>query len=234
MRRSDRPYRGKRLVDVAVLTVVAIPSLLIGAACGAAIRLTSPGPVFFRQERVGWRGRPFRVWKFRTMVNAPDNPIFPAADRITGVGRVLRRTSLDELPQLINVARGEMSIVGPRPTLAYQVARYDARQRRRLNVRPGITGLAQVRGRNSITWADRIEHDVEYLSSQSPVFDIKVLWWTVHTLFSSRGVSGHATDDPLAAVADATRGGRLGEVPARGVPPRAPSEQADNDARLDG
>jgi lipopolysaccharide/colanic/teichoic acid biosynthesis glycosyltransferase len=215
MGNSDRPYRGKRLLDVAVLLVVAIPSLVIGAACGAAIRLTSPGPVFFRQERIGWRGRPFRVWKFRTMVHAADNPIFPAPDRITGIGRVLRSASLDELPQLINVARGEMSIVGPRPTLAYQVARYDERQRRRLNVRPGITGLAQVRGRNSITWSDRIDHDVEYLDRQSPGFDLKILWWTVQTVFSSRGIGGHDPDDPLAAVPDDAGDVHVGEIPAQ-------------------
>jgi lipopolysaccharide/colanic/teichoic acid biosynthesis glycosyltransferase len=215
MRSLDRPYRGKRLVDVAIVIVVAIPSVLAGALCGAAIRLTSPGPVFFRQERVGWGGRPFRVWKFRTMVDAPDNPVVPATDRITAVGRVLRTTSLDELPQLINVARGEMSIVGPRPTLAYQVARYDNRQRRRLNVRPGITGLAQVRGRNSITWADRIDHDVEYLDRQSPALDIKILWWTVVTVFSRRGIGGHAADDPLAAVPDATLEVRLGDSAPR-------------------
>jgi lipopolysaccharide/colanic/teichoic acid biosynthesis glycosyltransferase len=209
-RGSDRPYRGKRLVDVSVLIVVGIPSLVIGALCGAAVRLTSPGPVFFRQERVGWGGQPFRVWKFRTMVHAADNPIFPAPDRITGVGRVLRAASLDELPQLINVARGEMSIVGPRPTLAYQVARYDDRQRRRLNVRPGITGLAQVRGRNSITWADRIDHDIEYLDRQSPVLDLKILWWTAQAVLSSRGIGGHDAEDPLAALPDAAVGG--GEV----------------------
>jgi lipopolysaccharide/colanic/teichoic acid biosynthesis glycosyltransferase len=233
MMNADRPYRGKRVVDVAVLVAVALPSLLVGAVCSAAIRLTSRGPVFFRQERVGWMGRPFRVWKFRTMVDAPDNPIFPAADRITAVGRLLRATSLDELPQLINVARGEMSIVGPRPTLAYQVARYDDRQRRRLNVRPGITGLAQVRGRNSIAWADRIEHDVEYLGRQSPAFDLKILWWTLHTVFSSRGTSGHAADDPLAAVPDATGDVGPGAVPAPADDPRASSEQPDHDARHD-
>jgi sugar transferase EpsL len=231
MRNSDQPYRGKRLLDLAVLAVVAIPSLVIGAACGVAVRLTSPGPVFFRQERVGWRGRPFRVWKFRTMIHLADNPIFPDSDRITGVGRWLRRASLDELPQLINVARGEMSIVGPRPTLAYQVARYDARQRRRLNVRPGITGLAQVRGRNSITWAERIDHDLEYLDRQSPAFDIRILSWTVQVLFSSRGVGGHATDDPLAAVTDPVQGTVPGEGPARGAPPSAPSDQRDDHAR---
>jgi lipopolysaccharide/colanic/teichoic acid biosynthesis glycosyltransferase len=218
-------------LDLAVLALVAIPSLVIGAACGVAVRLTSPGPVFFRQERVGWRGRPFRVWKFRTMVHLPDNPIFPDPDRITGVGRVLRGASLDELPQLINVARGEMSIVGPRPTLAYQVARYDARQLRRLNVRPGITGLAQVRGRNSITWAERIDHDLEYLDRQSPAFDIRILLGTVQILSSSRGISGHATDDPLAAVADPVQGTGPGEGLVRGASPTAPSDQRDDDAR---
>ena len=194
-----RPYRGKRAFDLAVLALLAIPSLVIGAACGMAIRLTSPGPVFFRQERVGMHGRIFRVWKFRTMVDAPDNPIFPDADRITPAGGLLRRTSLDELPQLINVARGEMSIVGPRPTLGYQVARYDTRQRMRLAVRPGITGLAQVRGRNSITWAERIEHDLEYLERQSPLLDTRILVWTLWSVATQRGVGNHAMDDPLAA-----------------------------------
>ncbi|MDQ2673328.1 MAG: sugar transferase [Chloroflexota bacterium] len=211
--RSDRPYRGKRAVDLAIVMAVSLPSLMVGAICGAAIRLTSSGPVFFRQERVGWQGRPFRVWKFRTMVDAPDNPIFPDDDRITGVGRLLRRTSLDELPQLINVARGEMSIVGPRPTLAYQVARYDDRQRRRLNVRPGITGLAQVRGRNSIAWADRIDHDLEYLDRQSLAYDLQILGWTARALLRGSDVGGHATDDPLAAVWDATSAEARQDVP---------------------
>ena len=213
------PYRGKRVVDLVVVAAVALPSLLIGAICGTAIRLTSGGPVFFRQERVGWRGRHFRVWKFRTMVDAPDNPIFPDDDRITVVGRLLRRTSLDELPQLINVARGEMSIVGPRPTLAYQVARYDDRQRRRLNVRPGITGLAQVRGRNRITWADRIDHDLEYLDHQSPALDLRILGWTVRALVSANDVAGHAVDDPLASLS-------TGSEPAHGGLPAPPVTRA--------
>ena len=145
----DRPYRGKRVMDLAILAVVAVPAVVIGTACALAVRVTSRGPVFFRQERVGMGGRLFRVWKFRTMVDG-DNPVFPDASRITSAGRVLRRLSLDELPQLVNVATGEMSVVGPRPTLAYQVERYTDRQRRRLAVRPGLTGLAQVSGRNSL------------------------------------------------------------------------------------
>src|SRR5690606_32014028 len=131
--RADRPYRGKRLFDLAVTALVAAPALLIGAVAALRIRLTSPRPVCFRTDRIGLDGRPFVVWKFRTMVHG-DNPTFPDASRITPVGRVLRRLSLDELPQLINVVRGEMSIVGPRPTLRYQVERYDDEQRRRLAV----------------------------------------------------------------------------------------------------
>jgi lipopolysaccharide/colanic/teichoic acid biosynthesis glycosyltransferase len=133
------------------------------------------------------------------MIDAPDgNPVFPDAKRVTRVGRLLRRTSLDELPQLVNVLRGEMSIVGPRPTLAYQVARYDARQRRRLIVRPGLTGLAQLRGRNAISWGERIEHDLEYVDRQSLGLDLRTMLGTVPALVHGRGTEGHPTDDPIA------------------------------------
>jgi lipopolysaccharide/colanic/teichoic acid biosynthesis glycosyltransferase len=195
---NDRPYRGKRLVDLLLLAVVALPALAIGAVCAAAVGLTSPGGVFFKQERVGMGGRPFLVWKFRSMV-AGDNPIFPDASSITTVGKVLRRLSLDELPQLINVALGDMSVVGPRPTLAYQVERYDDHQRRRLAVRPGLTGLAQVNGRNSLSWDDRIDFDVTYVETQSVTEDLRIVAKTFSTLLSGEGVEGHPTDDPLAA-----------------------------------
>jgi len=197
-RTADRPYRGKRAVDVAILLAVALPSLAVGSVCALLVRATTPGPVFFRQERIGMGGMRFRIWKFRTMIDAPDNPVFPDPARITAVGRVLRRTSLDELPQLLNIIEGSMSIVGPRPTLEYQVGRYDPRQRRRLGVRPGITGLAQVRGRNAISWSERIELDIEYLEQQSPLTD---LWIVLHTLVAivRRGTDGHPLSDPLAA-----------------------------------
>jgi lipopolysaccharide/colanic/teichoic acid biosynthesis glycosyltransferase len=185
-------------VDLAVLALAAAPALVLGAVCAVAVRLTSPGPVFFRQERVGMDGRVFRVWKFRTMV-AGDNPIFPDATRITSAGRVLRRLSLDELPQLINVATGDMSVVGPRPTLAYQVERYDDRQRRRLEVRPGLTGWAQVNGRNALSWPERIEYDLEYVEAQSAAMDLRILLRTARAMLSGEGVEGHPTDDPLAA-----------------------------------
>lgn len=191
-----QPYASKRVLDLAILVVVAAPAAVIGAACAVAIRFTSAGPVFFRQDRVGKDGELFSVYKFRTMVD-DDNPIFPDPSRITGVGKVLRRTSLDELPQLINVARGEMSIVGPRPTLSYQTDRYDERQRHRLDVRPGLTGLAQVRGRNALTWSDRIEHDLEYVRRQSLRLDLEILLATARVVITGEGAEGHPTDDPL-------------------------------------
>ncbi len=197
--RNDGPYRGKRLFDLTVLLLVAMPAASVGVVCALAVGLSSRGGVFFRQERVGMDGRPFRVWKFRTMV-AGDNPIFPDASRITAVGAVLRRLSLDELPQLLNVATGEMSIVGPRPTLAYQVERYDDHQRRRLAVRPGLTGLAQVSGRNSLPWAQRIELDVTYVEKQSVATDLSLLVRTVTTILTGDGIEGHPGDDPLATV----------------------------------
>ncbi len=192
------PYLGKRLFDLAVLVVVALPALLIGFPCALAVGLTSRGGVFFTQDRVGMHGRTIRVWKFRTMT-AGDNPIFPDASLITPVGRVLRRTSLDELPQLINVALGEMSVVGPRPTLQYQVDRYDDRQMHRLDVRPGLTGLAQVNGRNALSWSDRIDWDLRYVEEQSWRLDLSILGRTLRAMVSGDGVEGHPTDDPLAA-----------------------------------
>lgn len=193
-----RSYRGKRGFDLVVLALVGLPAAAVGVLCALAIKATSAGPVFFTQERVGLAGCPFRVRKFRTMVHADDNPVFPDPDRITVAGRVLRRFSLDELPQLLNVAQGEMSVVGPRPTLPYQVARYDERQRQRLTVRPGLTGLAQVRGRNAVLWADRIELDLAYVQAQSPLLDLKILWWTVSAVLRGGDVDGHPVDDPLA------------------------------------
>jgi lipopolysaccharide/colanic/teichoic acid biosynthesis glycosyltransferase len=198
-RQGDGPYRGKRAVDLLVVAGAAVPAAALGVLAAAAVKATSPGPVLFRQERVGRDGRPFVLMKLRTMVHDDEpNPIFPDADRITRVGRVLRRTSLDELPQLWNVVRGEMSVVGPRPTLAYQVARYDGRQRRRLAVRPGLTGWAQVKGRNATRWAERIELDLEYVDRQSVRTDLAILVRSIGTVLRGGGVDGHPTDDPLA------------------------------------
>lgn len=193
------PYRGKRLSDLVILALVALPALAIGACCALAVRLSSPGPVLFRQERVGQNGVPFTVLKFRTMRNG-DNPIIPDASVITGVGAVLRRLSIDELPQLINVARGEMSVIGPRPTLAYQVERWTPEQRNRLAVRPGLTGLAQVNGRNDLSWPERIEFDLEYVQQQSLRTDLAILAKTATAMVGGEGSGATAADDPIARV----------------------------------
>ena len=195
----NRGYRGKRQLDISLLAAIALPAAIVVAICAIAIRVSSRGPVLFRQERVGLDGKPFQVLKLRTMRNDDAKSPFPEADRITPVGRLLRRLSLDELPQLWNVARGEMSIVGPRPTLAYQVARYSPEQRGRLAVRPGLTGLAQVSGRNVLDWGKRIELDLEYVRRQSLRLDLAILARTVPALLRGSGTAGHPEDDPIAA-----------------------------------
>jgi lipopolysaccharide/colanic/teichoic acid biosynthesis glycosyltransferase len=192
-------YRGKRTFDLVVLLVAAVPALVLGAICAVAVKATSRGPVLFRQERVGRGGAPFTVYKFRSMVHGTTNPMIPDPDRITTVGRVLRRCSLDELPQLLNVIRADMSIVGPRPTLAYQVARYTPEQRRRLGVRPGLTGLAQVCGRNALDWDARIELDLEYVAHPSLRADASIVLRTVKVLVTGEGSGGHSSDDPIAS-----------------------------------
>lgn len=199
MTTEARPYRGKRLVDVLVLATVALPAAVVGAVAAVAVRLTSRGPVLFRQDRVGLNGETFSCLKFRTMVHG-DNPLVPDASRITGVGKWLRRLSLDELPQLVNVARGEMSVVGPRPMLPFQAERCDERQAGRFAVRPGLTGWAQVNGRNSVSWPQRIERDLEYVQRQSPLFDLRIIAGTAGTLLaglSGEGTEGHPVDDPF-------------------------------------
>jgi lipopolysaccharide/colanic/teichoic acid biosynthesis glycosyltransferase len=162
------------------------PALAVAAL---AIRLEDGGPVFYRQRRVGLRGKEFNLLKLRTMeVGAESRGAGVAVNegdpRITRVGRVLRRLSLDEVPQLWNVVRGDMSLIGPRPTLAYQVERYTSRQRRRLDVKPGITGWAQVHGRARLPWDERIELDVWYVEHRSPWLDLKILARTPLALFA--------------------------------------------------
>lgn len=192
-------YRGKRALDI-LLTIASAPAWIpVCIVCAAVVRVDSPGPILFRQRRVGRAGTSFQVLKFRSMIDDPaGNPVIPDETRVTRVGRHLRRWSLDELPQLLNVLRGEMSLVGPRPTLEYQVERYDERQRKRLTVRPGVTGLAQVSGRNSLSWTARIERDLEYIQRQSLWFDLRLLLLTPAALLTGRGISGHSKDDPLA------------------------------------
>lgn len=159
------------------------------------IRIDSPGPIFFRQERVGKDGISFMSYKFRSMVDKATTMglglnVSVDDDRITRAGKLLRNTSLDELPQLFNVLKGEMSLVGPRPTLRYQVEAYDAVQRRRLRVKPGITGWAQINGRNAIPWEDRIKLDVWYVDNWSLWLDMKILGRTLKTVLRREGLYG--------------------------------------------
>jgi len=169
-----------RAADVTVAgTVLLLASPVLGLAA-LAVRLADGGPVLYRQTRVGKDGVDFELLKLRTMVvGAEAQGAGFAVDRgdprITPVGRVLRRLSLDELPQLWNVVRGDMSVIGPRPTLRYQVERYTPRQRRRLEVKPGITGWAQIHGRARLPWPERIELDVWYVEHRSPWLDLKIL-----------------------------------------------------------
>jgi lipopolysaccharide/colanic/teichoic acid biosynthesis glycosyltransferase len=174
--------------------VIASPLLGIAAV---ATRLEGRGPVLYRQTRVGKNGSDFELLKLRTMVVGAESigagyAVNEGDPRITRVGNVLRRLSLDELPQFWNVIRGDMSVIGPRPTLRYQVERYDARQARRLEVKPGITGWAQVHGRAALPWAERIELDVWYVEHRSPLLDLRILARTPRSLFSGtyRGPAG--------------------------------------------
>jgi lipopolysaccharide/colanic/teichoic acid biosynthesis glycosyltransferase len=169
--------RAADVVGAGVGLALASPLL---AAAAVAIKLEDGGPVLYRQRRVGLGGRDFDLLKLRTMVVGAEHQgaglaVNRGDARITRVGRVLRRLSLDELPQLWNVVRGEMSVIGPRPTLRYQVEKYSDRQRRRLDVKPGITGWAQVNGRASLPWEDRIELDVWYVENRSPWLDLRIL-----------------------------------------------------------
>jgi lipopolysaccharide/colanic/teichoic acid biosynthesis glycosyltransferase len=177
-----------RALDVAGASLglaLASPFLAAGAL---AIKLADGGPVLYRQRRVGKDGREFELFKLRTMVVGAERQgagwaVNRGDPRITRVGRLLRLVSLDELPQLWNVVRGEMSLIGPRPTLAYQVEQYTPRQRKRLDVKPGITGWAQIHGRASLPWEERIELDVWYVENRSPAVDLKILLRTPLALF---------------------------------------------------
>jgi lipopolysaccharide/colanic/teichoic acid biosynthesis glycosyltransferase len=177
-----------RALDVAGSALGLALASPVLAVAAVAIKLEDGGPVLYRQTRVGRDGQDFDLLKVRTMVvgaetKGPGFAVNKGDVRITKVGRFLRATSLDELPQLWNVLRGEMSLIGPRPTLRYQVERYTDRQRRRLEVRPGLTGWAQIHGRASLPWEDRIELDVWYVEHRSPQVDLKILLRTPLALF---------------------------------------------------
>ena len=187
----------KRLLDFIAallgLIALALPLLLLMAL----IRRKLGSPVFFRQNRPGLHGQPFEMVKFRTMTDAcgPDGALLPDAERLTPFGRFLRSTSLDELPELWNVLKGDMSLVGPRPLLMEYLPLYSPGQARRHAVRPGVTGWAQVNGRNAISWEEKFALDTWYVDHQSLLLDMKILWLTVKKVLVREGISaaGEAT-----------------------------------------
>lgn len=183
----------KFIVDKIITALLFLATLPLLILLAITIKLNSRGPAFFRQERVGKDKRLFRIYKFRTMVHGMESKglgLYTSASdpRITRVGSFLRKWSLDELPQIINVLKGDMSLVGPRPTVKSQVDKYTERQLRRLEVKPGITGLAQVSGRNNLKWDERIELDIKYIEEWSPSLELKILAATFSTVFSKEGV----------------------------------------------
>ena len=207
----DRYQTAKRVMDV-ILSLLILPFVLpIMILSAIAIRLDSPGPIIFRQERVGKDGRLFILYKFRTIHHGFDDSSHrafmkafvkgqahasggekgvykPIQDReVTRVGSLLRRTSLDELPQIFNVLKGEMSLVGPRPNVPWEVEEYNNWHKRRLAVLPGITGLAQVRGRSAVTFDKIVEYDLEYIAQQSLLLDFQILWRTIWSVILANG-----------------------------------------------
>jgi lipopolysaccharide/colanic/teichoic acid biosynthesis glycosyltransferase len=186
-----------RAADLAVAgAALLVSSPLLALAC-IAIKLEDGGPVLYRQSRVGKDGVDFELLKLRTMIVGAEHQgagfaVNEGDARITRTGRLLRKLSLDELPQLWNVVRGDMSVVGPRPTLRYQVEKYTERQRRRLEVKPGITGWAQIHGRATLPWAERIELDVWYVEHRTPLLDLRILLRTPLALFGGtyKGTTG--------------------------------------------
>lgn len=200
----------KRTLEIIFCLLMAPVLIPLASIIAIMIRFNSPGPILFTQERIGKGGRSFKMFKFRTMyhdINRDTHRAFMRAfvngqatakngrqvfkpfdnNHITRVGRLLRKTSLDELPQLINVFRGEMSLVGPRPNVTWEVEEYKGWHKERLEVLPGITGLAQVRGRSGILFDEIVQYDIEYIKNQSLWLDLKILWWTVTSVIFGEG-----------------------------------------------
>jgi sugar transferase EpsL len=184
-------YPGKRWLDIALVVPALVVLAPVIAVISLLVRLKLGSPVLFRQERPGLGGAPFKIVKFRTMTDARDShgELLPDAQRITAFGRLLRRASLDELPELFNVLRGDMSLVGPRPLLMRYLDRYTPEQMRRHDVAPGVTGLVQVSGRNSLSWEEKFAMDVWYVDHASLWLDLKVLAMTVVAVVGGKGVS---------------------------------------------
>ncbi len=195
MKSTRRPSwyrrRGKRLLDLALTLpgVAALAPIMIGTA--VAVRAVHGSPVLFTQQRPGYKGQTFKILKFRTMTNdrGPDGHLLPNEERVTRLGKLLRQTSLDELPELLNVLRGDMSLVGPRPLLIQYLEHYSPEQARRHDVKPGLTGWAQINGRNVISWEQKFRHDVWYVDHLSPLLDLRIIASTVAKVIARDSVN---------------------------------------------
>ena len=187
----------KRLFDLLTSALALIVLSPVLALTALLVRIQLGGPILFRQQRPGYKGRPFHIFKFRTMIDrfAPDGSLLPDSERLTRFGRALRSTSLDELPELFNILRGEMSVVGPRPLLMEYLPLYSAEQARRHDIPPGLTGWAQVHGRNALSWQDKFRLDVWYVDHWSFWLDLKIIFLTLVKVFKREGITqeGRAT-----------------------------------------
>ncbi|MFY1620574.1 sugar transferase [Micromonospora sp. WMMD736] len=199
----DTQRRIKRLIDVVVSLSILVALSPVLAVAAILIRLQLGGPVLFRQERTGRAGRPFTVYKLRTMTDErdADGVLLPDGQRCKGIGLLLRRASIDELPQLVNVLKGELSLVGPRPLLPRYDPFYTDRERLRFEVPPGITGLAQIHGRNGLAWNERLELDVVYVTNWSLGLELRIIGRTVRAVLTGAGVAA----DPSAQMLDLDR-----------------------------
>lgn len=187
--------KAKRLFDIVIsfLGLLLVSPLMVAVA--VLLRILNGSPILFRQKRPGLHGKPFKIIKFRTMTNKTDayGCLIPDAQRMTVLGKLLRKTSLDELPELINVLKGDMSLVGPRPLLFEYLPLYSSDQARRHEVRPGITGWAQVNGRNAISWEEKFKLDVWYVDNRSFMLDMEILWMTIAIVIKREGINQKGT-----------------------------------------
>lgn len=186
----------KRLFDIIFAVILAIPSVLIIAACYIAIKLETKGPAFFVQQRPGYKGKIFKIYKLRTMIveTERDGKLLGDMERMTKSGHIIRKFSFDELPQLLNVLKGEMSFIGPRPLLTSYLPLYSIEQMRRHDVLPGISGWAQVNGRNELSWEQKFERDVYYVDHISFLLDIKIVYMTIKNVLKRQGINAGVSD----------------------------------------
>ena len=181
----------KRLLDLIGVTILAVPALVIIGCCMIAIKAESKGPAFFKQERPGYRGKIYKIFKLRTMITQTHlhGEALTDFERMTRTGKVIRALSLDELPQLLNILKGEMSFIGPRPLLVQYLPLYSAKQAKRHNVLPGISGWAQVNGRNALSWEDKFDYDVWYVEHIGFLLDAKILLLTISNVLRRNGIN---------------------------------------------